>query len=82
MKKETIARIRSKWSKLSKYSLQSMLESDLPDLVQMIQKTYGYSRVHAERECHDFQLTLRPTLNHGVLERVRLVNGQHRNPYS
>lgn len=54
-----IYRIQSKWNKLSRFSLKNM-ESDASGIVSLIQSAYGYTRSQAEREYHDFQLTLRP----------------------
>ena len=76
MTKETIAKVRNKWGKLSKASLQTMVETDLCDLVRLVQQTYGISRNRAERECHDFQLTLRPVRNNNEFERVSILSGQ------
>ena len=62
MKNDMINRIQSKWGKFTKHNLASM-EGDLDDLVGMLQRSYGYSKSHAEREYHDFQLSLRPILH-------------------
>lgn len=61
MNKDMVTRVRSKWTKLSRTTLEKM-DGDMQGLVRMVQAAYGYSRNQAEREFHDFQLTLRPTL--------------------
>lgn len=66
MNLDVIARVRSKWSKFDKLSLKDMMKIDLLDLVEMLRETYGFSRLQAERECHEFQLTLKPALTHSV----------------
>ncbi len=56
---DMIDRIHSKWRKFSKRKIQSIL-GDLDELVGMIQSVYGYPKDRAEREYHDFRLSLRP----------------------
>lgn len=62
MSQDMIDKIRRKWSKLNKYSVQALAGSDLLDLAAMLRETYGFSRLQAERECHEFQLNLIPLL--------------------
>lgn len=51
--------IHTRWSKFSKREIDS-LHGNLDDLAGKIQKVYGYARDHAERECHQFQISIRP----------------------
>jgi len=53
--------IQTKWGKFSKKEVESM-RGNLDDLAGKIQKVYGYARGHAEHECHQFQIALRPLL--------------------
>jgi uncharacterized protein YjbJ (UPF0337 family) len=62
MKSDMVNRIQTKWGKFSKPKLLVM-KDDLSELVGMIQRVYGYSKDRAEREFHDFQLSLRPVLH-------------------
>lgn len=61
MQNDMINRIQTKWGKFSKHQIENM-KGDLDELVGMIQNAYGCSRNRAEREYHDFQLTLRPNM--------------------
>jgi len=67
-----INRVQSKWGKLSKHNLQSM-KGDLDGLIGMIQRSYGYSKSYAEREYHDFQLSLRSVLHPVVTAESKTV---------
>jgi uncharacterized protein YjbJ (UPF0337 family) len=59
MSDSLINQIQTKWGKFSKRRLESM-KGDLGELVDMLQSAYGYTKNRAEREYHEFQLTLRP----------------------
>ena len=61
MKNDMINRIQSKWGKFTRHQLAAIQE-DLGALVGLIQSTYGFTKNQAEREYHDFQLSLRPVL--------------------
>ena len=51
--------IRSKWSKLSATEIDSVKEN-MDKLVPIIRKVYRIAQPHAEREYHDFRVSLRP----------------------
>ena len=55
-------RIEAKWGKFSKAEIESV-RGNLDDLAVIIQRVYGYARGRAERECHEFQISLRQTLH-------------------
>ena len=82
MTNETITKVRTKWIRLNRYTFQQMLKCDLLDLARMLRETYGYSRSQAERELHEFQLTLRPLLNHSINGRGSLILGERKFLYS
>jgi len=52
-------KIQAKWGKFTSREIES-LRSDLDALVKQIQKSYGYERKRAEREYHDFMVSIRP----------------------
>lgn len=60
---EVRERIASKWGKFTKLEIDSV-RNNLDGLVEIIQNVYGYRRAHAERECHDFRISLRPVYLH------------------
>ncbi len=62
MENTLVNKIQLKWTKLNRLALEKVA-NDQYGLVKMIQEAYGYSRAHAEREYHDFQITLRPVRN-------------------
>jgi len=64
-------KIESKWSKFSKAEIESVRDN-FEELVSILQKVYGQGRVQAERECHDFQLSLRPLLQPAIRCPVRV----------
>jgi hypothetical protein len=64
--KETI---RLKWSKLSNTEIEN-LKNNLDGLVTKLQINYGYARPRAEREYHEFRVSLRPLQAPGVLAPV------------
>ncbi len=53
--------IHTKWARFTKKEIES-LRGNLDDLTDLIQRVYGYARGHAEHECHQFKLALRPIL--------------------
>lgn len=53
--------IHNRWGKFSKREVAS-LRNNLDDLSDLIQRVYGHARGHAELECHDFRVGLRPIL--------------------
>ena len=59
MSYDMIQKIQSKWEKLNRTQLQNM-QGTLDGVVDMLQSSYGYPRSRAEREFHDFQISLRP----------------------
>ena len=66
MKNDLINRMQMKWGKISRRKLEQT-QGDLDALVSVIQAAYGYTKKYAEREYHDFQLTLRPVLQPAIV---------------
>ena len=57
--------IQSRWGKFTNREIES-LNGNLDELVTKIQKVYGFARGQAEREYHDFLVSLRPTMQPSV----------------
>jgi uncharacterized protein YjbJ (UPF0337 family) len=57
-------RIQAKWGKLSNSEIES-LKDNIDGLSKKLQKVYGYAKAQAEREYHEFRITLRP-IKHSV----------------
>ena len=53
--------IQAKWGKFSVAEIDS-LKGNIDELATKLQDVYGYARAHAEREYHEFRLSLRPIL--------------------
>ena len=53
--------IQSRWGKLTDREIEST-RLNLEGLVAIVQKAYGYAIQHAEREYHEFRVSLRPIL--------------------
>jgi hypothetical protein len=64
MKNDVISKIQERWGKLSRATLLKM--DDMRELVTVIEGAYGYPRNRAEREYHEFHLTLRPAVHPAV----------------
>lgn len=60
MKSVFVEAIKSRWEKFSRSALTRMVEP--LELIEGLQEAYGYTRERAEREVHEFQLTLRPRI--------------------
>jgi uncharacterized protein YjbJ (UPF0337 family) len=54
-------KIETKWGKFSNSEIES-LQGNLDGIVGKIQKVYGYARDRAEREYHEFRVSLKTVL--------------------
>ena len=58
---EIKSKIRSKWGKISNSDIEKV-KNNLDELSTKIQKAYGCAKAQAEREYHEFRLSLRPMM--------------------
>jgi len=57
MNSAIVEAVKTRWEKFSRTALIRMAEPS--ELIEGLQEAYGYSRARAEREVHEFQLSLR-----------------------
>ena len=59
------SQIQMKWGRFTQNDLDALKEN-LDEVVTRIRKVYGYTRDQAEREYHEFRVSLRPMMQHHV----------------